>query len=206
MVQKVRESKSKQVKPANQCTKMTLEKRAKVLSSKSLSIINNQALQIYHPEDKLTLKTLEFSGQISRDAYCKLAATEQFYHENGQCLMNANNFDSEIVQKVINAIGTRVQRSAKDILLYIIPKLMYKNVLQSFDPIIHLRISGDGRNIGRKIKQVMVTIMILNNRLHHHHPDYHYTTILYPGTEKYETLHFALSLFLDELRVFKNEG
>ncbi|CAG8576663.1 20251_t:CDS:1, partial [Gigaspora rosea] len=61
-VQKVRESynKSRQVKPANQCTEMTLEKRARVLSSKLLLIINNQASQVYHPEDKLTLKTLEF--------------------------------------------------------------------------------------------------------------------------------------------------
>ncbi|CAG8728717.1 4805_t:CDS:2, partial [Dentiscutata erythropus] len=62
-VQKVRKSynKLRQVKPANQYTETTLENRARALSSKSLLIINNQASQIYHPKDKLTLKTLEFS-------------------------------------------------------------------------------------------------------------------------------------------------
>ncbi|CAG8479138.1 12979_t:CDS:2 [Gigaspora margarita] len=120
-VQKVRESynKSRQVKPANQCTEMTLKKRAK---------------------------------QISRDAYCKLAATEQLLLREWSVFNERNNFDSEIVQKVINAIGTGVQRSAKDILLYIISKLMHKNVLQLSDPIIHLRISEDGRNSMKKLQ------------------------------------------------------
>lgn len=271
-VQKVRESykKPKQIKPANQCTKMTLENRARTLSARSSLIINNQALQIYHPEDNLALKTLEFSvneydfhikfgldnkittkqklqavvqavdqGQISRDAYRKLATIEQLLPREWSISDERNNitkqmnqqikfnlidldkanasntiytteqsdlFDSEIVQEAINTVETGVQRSAKDILLYIIPKLMYKNILQSSDPTIHLRISGDGRNVGRKVKQVMVTIMILNDKLHHHHPDYYYTIILYPGTEKYETLHFILGPFLEELRIFKDEG
>jgi hypothetical protein len=94
--------------------------------------------------------------------------------------------NSEITQEVINAIGIGVHRSAKDILYYIIPHLKKEKVLKSSDPTIHLRVSGDGRNVGRKIKHVMVTFMILNHKERHHHADYHYTAILYPGTEKYD--------------------
>ncbi|RGB31287.1 hypothetical protein C1646_764282 [Rhizophagus diaphanus] len=64
----------------------------------------------------------------------------------------------------------------------------------------------DGWNVGRKIKHVMVTLMILNHKEKYHHADYHYTTILYPGSEKYETLEFILSPLLNELRSLKENG
>jgi len=71
--------------------------------------------------------------------------------------------------------------------------------LKPSDPTIYLRVSGDGRNVGRKIKHVMVTFMILNHKKYHQHAYYHYTTILYPGTVNYNTLNFILKPFLDEL-------
>src|SRR5687767_6782927 len=86
--------------------------------------------------------------------------------------------NSEITQEVINTIGVGIHRSAKDILCYIIPYLKKEKVLKSSDPIIHLRVSGDGRNVGCKIKHVIVTFMILNHKERYHHADYHYTTIL----------------------------
>ncbi|CAJ0866709.1 14325_t:CDS:2 [Entrophospora sp. SA101] len=73
-----------------------------------------------------------------------------------------------------------------------------QQILKSSDPTIHLRVSGDGRNVGRKIKHVMVTFMILNHEDKHHHADYHYTIALYPGTEKYDLLKFMLNPFLDD--------
>ncbi|CAB4434855.1 unnamed protein product [Rhizophagus irregularis] len=112
----------------------------------------------------------------------------------------------EIVQEVINTMGLGIRRSAKDILVYLIPQLQKQQILKSSDPIIHLRVSGDGRNVGRKIKHVMVTFMILNHENRHHHADYHYTVALYPGTEKYDTLKFMLSLFINELKSFKENG
>ena len=114
--------------------------------------------------------------------------------------------NSEITQEVINTMGIGIYRSAKDILCYIIPHLKKKEVLKSSDPTIHLRISGDGRNVGRKIKHVMITFMILNHKERHNHADYHYTTILYPGAEKYSTLEFILNPFLNELRSLKENG
>ncbi|GBC20383.2 hypothetical protein GLOIN_2v1839566 [Rhizophagus irregularis DAOM 181602=DAOM 197198] len=97
-------------------------------------------------------------------------------------------------------------RSAKDILTYIIPALIFEGVLDISNPIIHLRISGDGRNVGRKIKQVMITMAILNDEQNIHKPDHHYTTILFPGIESYELLEVMMSPFIQELNDLKNYG
>ncbi|PKC57799.1 hypothetical protein RhiirA1_497283 [Rhizophagus irregularis] len=112
----------------------------------------------------------------------------------------------EITQEAIDIMGIGIYRSIKDILNYIIPYLKEKKVLRLSDTTIHLRISGDGRNVGRKIKHVMLTFMILNHKERHHHADYHYTTVLYPGTENYNTLEFILNPFLNELRSLKENG
>jgi len=48
--------------------------------------------------------------------------------------------------------------------------------------------------------------MILNHKERHHHADYHYTTVLYPGIENYNTLEFILNPFLNELRSLKEDG
>ena len=48
---------------------------------------------------------------------------------------------------------------------------------------------GDGRNVGCKVKHVMITFAILNNNINIYQPDNHYdnhyTLVLYPGTENY---------------------
>ncbi|RHZ58588.1 hypothetical protein Glove_372g135 [Diversispora epigaea] len=270
-VQKEREAKRKGhlIKPAINCTSSTLEKRAKKIATKIQSNFNNDINKIYHPSDKIKLKTLEFSvnqteyqvnfehknqldennriqsivkvvdhGQISRDSYQDLAATD-YHMERAYLVFNKRieitNYmnqiikislinmkgkdklenieaeepdiaDVDIIKEVTDTIGMGVLRSAKDILCYIIPHLQKKQVLNSSDPIIHLRISDDGRNVGRKIKHVMVTFMILNHENKSHDADYHYTVALYPGTENYDTLKFVLNPFLEELRSFKNNG
>ena len=48
--------------------------------------------------------------------------------------------------------------------------------------------------------------MILNNIKHHHESDFHYTTVLYPGAEKYKTLKFMLSTLLEDLWFLKKNG
>ncbi|CAG8844652.1 27633_t:CDS:2, partial [Gigaspora margarita] len=93
----------------------------------------------------------------------------------------------EIIQKVTDTIGTGD-----------------KGVLKSSEPTIYFCISGDGRNVGKKLKHVMVIFMILNDILHHHYADYHYTIALYPDSKKYNTLKFVLGPFLDDLYFLKN--
>ncbi|PKC56902.1 hypothetical protein RhiirA1_541880 [Rhizophagus irregularis] len=116
---------------------------------------------------------------------------------------NSNIFDYGITDEIKN-ITNGGHRSAKDILTYIIPALIFKGVLDISNPIIHLRISGDGRNVGRKIKQVMITMGILNDEQNIHKLDHHYTTILFPGIESYELLEVMMSPFIQELNDLKN--
>lgn len=173
-------------------------------------------------------------GQISRDSYHDLAATD--YHIEctysvfnkwieitnyiNQIIKfsiidmkekyNLKNIKSEepditdidIIKKITDTMGIffKVQKIFYAI-LYLICK---KKILNKSDPIIHLRISGDGWNVGRKIKHIMVTFMILNYKSKCHNADYHYTVALYPGIENYNTLKFILDPFFEKLRFLKN--
>src|SRR2546430_12455646 len=47
---------------------------------------------------------------------------------------------------------------SKKILEYIVPAYIQNGKLDPAVPIIHLRVSGDGRNVGRKVKHVMITV------------------------------------------------
>ena len=114
--------------------------------------------------------------------------------------------DEEIVNQMVSAIGKARCRSIKDILKYTVPKLINDGVLNTTCPIINLRISGDGRNVGRKVKQVMVTCAILDDKKNLHFLDKHFTIILYPGNENYDSLKNAMKLFLKELHELKEFG
>ncbi|RHZ81507.1 hypothetical protein Glove_120g81 [Diversispora epigaea] len=62
--------------------------------------------------------------------------------------------------------------------------LVEKKILNVLKPKIYLRISGNGRNVGRKINHVMVTFSILNDIENIFRPENHHTILLYPGIEK----------------------
>ncbi|CAG8749812.1 21436_t:CDS:2, partial [Gigaspora rosea] len=64
---------------------------------------------------------------------------------------------------------------------------------------IYIRISSNERNVGRKIKHVMVTFAILNDKNNIHCSDHHFILLLYPGNESYNILKLALSLLVAEL-------
>ncbi|RGB41295.1 hypothetical protein C1646_752361 [Rhizophagus diaphanus] len=117
-------------------------------------------------------------------------------------LLSDNSLNSEVH---INDTEIIDNISQINILKYLIPDLVKKKVLNTTNPKIHLRISGNGRNIGRKVKQVMVTCSILNDIDNLHRPENHYTIVLYPGIEKYETLHIILDPLIVELRKLKEE-
>lgn len=118
---------------------------------------------------------------------------------------NLNTFSVGITETIQN-IKNGGYRSAKDILIYIVPVLILNGILDVNNPIIHLRISGDGRNVGRKIKHVMITMAILDDEQNINKPDYHYTIVLYPGIENYEILEVMMAPFIQELDELKNNG
>ncbi|PKK77600.1 hypothetical protein RhiirC2_808583 [Rhizophagus irregularis] len=114
--------------------------------------------------------------------------------------------NSLIIEQVVNATGNGAYRSVKKILEYIIPSYIKKGVLDPAIPTIHLRISGDGRNIRRKVKHVMITVALLDDSMNLFKPDYHYTTVLFPGTENYPTLKVAVNALIQELQKLSNNG
>ncbi|CAG8747085.1 9059_t:CDS:2, partial [Racocetra fulgida] len=63
--------------------------------------------------------------------------------------------DSEIINEVESSLGNGTRRSIKDILRFLIPSMVSKGILNYSEPTLHIRISGDGRNVGHKIKHVM---------------------------------------------------
>ncbi|GBC37891.2 hypothetical protein GLOIN_2v1784176 [Rhizophagus irregularis DAOM 181602=DAOM 197198] len=123
--------------------------------------------------------------------------------------------DPEIVEKVlkytvnseynkpsvpgVDCIGKAEYRKITDILLFILPDLINRRVINSDNPIINLQISDDGRNVGHKVKHVIITCVILNDIVNLHKSDYHYTIILYSETENYELLQRMIELISNEL-------
>ncbi|RHZ88086.1 hypothetical protein Glove_26g124 [Diversispora epigaea] len=107
--------------------------------------------------------------------------------------------DPEIIEEVLQSIDKAGYRKITDILIFVIPNLIIRKVLDLENSIIYIRISGDGRNVGRKVKHVIITCTILDDILNIYKADFHYTIILYPGVENYEILHNVMEQMIDEL-------
>ncbi|GES99613.1 hypothetical protein GLOIN_2v1543171 [Rhizophagus clarus] len=114
--------------------------------------------------------------------------------------------DVDIINNVQQSISKDGRQNIIDILKYLIPSLIKKEVIHVTNPKIHLRISGNGRNVRKKVKHVIVTFSILDDKDTLQQPDSHYTIALYPDIEKYEMLHTALEYLIMELRKLKEEG
>ncbi|CAG8813608.1 36181_t:CDS:2 [Gigaspora margarita] len=67
--------------------------------------------------------------------------------------------------------------------------------------LIDLNLSQEvyGRNVGHKVKHVMVTFVLLNDYM-----DHHYTLMLYPGIETYTNLKIALTPLIEDLNEIVN--
>ncbi|RHZ77589.1 hypothetical protein Glove_174g25 [Diversispora epigaea] len=100
--------------------------------------------------------------------------------------------DLKIINNIQKSIEKGGRRNIIDILKFLIPNLLKQKILNILNSEIHLRISGDGRNVRRKVKQVIITFAILNNKTHLYYPENYHTIILYLGIEKYEILQVAL--------------
>jgi hypothetical protein len=112
---------------------------------------------------------------------------------------NSDINDPEVVEEVLKYIGKAGYCKIKDILLFILLGLINQNILNPDDPTIHLRLSDDGQNVGKKVKHIMITCAILNDITNIQKSNYHYTVILYPGTENYKILQKVMIPIVDEL-------
>ncbi|GES91546.1 hypothetical protein GLOIN_2v1809230 [Rhizophagus clarus] len=114
--------------------------------------------------------------------------------------------DPTIIEQVVNATGKGAYRSIKKILEYIVPSYINEGKLDPKIPVIHLRIFDDGRNVGWKVKHVMITVALLDDSMNLFKSNYHYTIVLFPGTENYLTLKVATTALIQELQELSNTG
>jgi hypothetical protein len=114
--------------------------------------------------------------------------------------------DNTIITNVLESVGKGGQRRITNILNYIIPFYIKRGILIPGRSTLHIRISGDGRNVGRKVKHVMLTMALLNDIDGLKKPDNHYTLVLYPGAETYESLKNALEPLISDLVILKEKG
>ncbi|GBB94190.1 hypothetical protein RclHR1_23080001 [Rhizophagus clarus] len=152
----------------------------------------------------------DYQGQISRESYQELAAVEG----NLPCKNSVSNERIAITDNMNQLIKiSLVNMNRRDKLEEALgsdesefrnPEITREAIdIMGINTTIHLRVSSDECNVECKIKHVMITFMILNHKEHHHHADYHYTTVLYPQTEKYNILEFILNPFFNELQSLK---
>ncbi|CAG8762140.1 11071_t:CDS:2, partial [Gigaspora margarita] len=111
--------------------------------------------------------------------------------------------DKNIVTNMLESIRKGGQRCITDILDYIISFYIKKNILIPNISTLHIRISEDRRNVGRKVKHIIVTMILLNDSAGLQKPDNHYTLVLYLGSEIYELLRNALAPLILDLQLLQ---
>ncbi|PKB97706.1 hypothetical protein RhiirA5_432632 [Rhizophagus irregularis] len=67
-------------------------------------------------------------------------------------------------------------------------------------------IGKGGRNVGRKVKHVMIVMTLLNNLSGLQKLENYYTLVLYPGAETYESLKNVLVPLISDLCNLKKNG
>ncbi|GES96184.1 hypothetical protein GLOIN_2v1521868 [Rhizophagus clarus] len=158
------------------------------------------------------VKSLD-KGHISREAYRSLARIEDLPREKVVYDMR-QKINVEVKKKVPITLVDLSQPSVFEpiteepdiidgaIILNMLVRISWKRRRS----ILHIRISGDGHNVGRKLKHVMITMTLLNDLDGLQKPDNHYTLVLYPGAETYESLKNALTPLISDLCILKERG
>ncbi|RIB20598.1 hypothetical protein C2G38_2035120 [Gigaspora rosea] len=146
---------------------------------------NLAAVQYELPRDHSILNTRK---KINEEMYQKIPIS--ILNITDIPLIATNEYsdinDQEVEEEILQYIGKAGYRRITYILLFLIPGLVDRKVLNINNPVINVRISGDGSNVGRKIQHVMLTCSILDDVSNLYNADNHYTIILCPGTENYD--------------------
>ncbi|GBC00660.1 hypothetical protein RclHR1_03930010 [Rhizophagus clarus] len=149
-------------------------------------------------------------GNISREPYQHLCAIESHLPCEGVVSKERQKINEKMAQLIpisivdINTKNQVDQPEEEDIEDEDI--VQEKRVLNPHHPIINLRISGDGHNVGKKIKRVMITVAILDDKNTLHKPNHHYTVVLYSGCENYDSLTHIMAPFCHDLKDLKDHG
>ncbi|GBB97836.1 hypothetical protein RclHR1_30860002 [Rhizophagus clarus] len=174
----------KVLKPVNKMSTSGLTKRATKIASKISERFSEIANDFYLPEDASLLESMEFS--IKDKKY------DIYYGKENQVLKHKKE------AAIVRAMDKHVM--AIDILRQL------NQTYQEKKQYLGKKISGDGRNVGQKVKHVMITFTILDYKEVLFFPEYHYTLILYPGSEEYNTLDITTRSLKEELWQLKHQG
>jgi hypothetical protein len=122
---------------------------------------------------------------VDRGILCE-AGDPTLLHEDGE----KTTIPNEIIGTLFNEgdIDDFAWRSIKDILMVIVTNLHYKEKSIAAGDTLLLKLSGDGRNVGRNVKHTMITLCLLNEGEKVLSPYFQYTIGLYVGSENYDTL------------------
>eukprot|EP00732_Lithocolla_globosa_P001621 Lithocolla_globosa_v1_NODE_841_length_3201_cov_10.126828.p1 type:complete len:403 gc:universal NODE_841_length_3201_cov_10.126828:720-1928(+) len=95
------------------------------------------------------------------------------------------------------------QRKLRDLLK--VALLLYSDKIKSGD-VLKIKLSGDGRNVGRKIKHVMMTFCLFNAGKLVVKPEHQFCLSIYVGKEGYDALRQGLAPLVAELHELRENG
>ncbi|CAG8746179.1 16626_t:CDS:2, partial [Racocetra fulgida] len=175
---RARNAKNRELKSIENCGNSTILKRAKNFGNQALELLKSASQNYYSKEDCIkgyrqiaaVNSTIPYKGAISNErillnkqmeANIKITQVKLNYLEVEKVSMDTG---FEFGQEMIDIARIGAQRSIKDLLNYIISYLEQNNILKCTDPVVHLRILGNGRNVDHKIKHTMLIIAELKAR------------------------------------------
>ncbi|CAJ0904870.1 12295_t:CDS:2, partial [Entrophospora sp. SA101] len=126
---------------------------------------------------------------------------EQYTDEDDFDKINSNILVEDV------EVGNGVFRSISTLLKVLIPfwKSGEKPVITVGDT-LHIKLGGDGRNVGRKKNHVLLTFCLLNEGNEVLKPEHQFSICLYIGKEKYETLATVCKIFDSQITSLKAHG
>ncbi|CAG8685264.1 8566_t:CDS:2 [Cetraspora pellucida] len=198
-------------------------------SKELYDLFEQQVTQTFNSQDKVTFKELSFTvdsqkfyinykktnnKSINLKMQAIIKAMDTISNMRQQINQQMNELiliyliDLNLIQEIDNKddlkMDINIINNTK--IIHEVTKLIGKEqgIINYNNPILHIQISDDERNVGHKVKYVMVIFILLNDYLNIYCPDYHYTLILYPSIERYDVLKVALVLLIEDLNNIQN--
>ena len=180
------------------------------------SPIRFQDINLKKPNYKILDSTVRACDEllVSRDGYRRLAAVmpemEREY-EVEKCRHEITKTMNDVIPvhtvQINSLTPNGAYRLLKDILNVLISKLAYGDLaILKVGDVVHVKLSGDGRQVGKHHNHVMFTACILNQHDAVLSPSNQHCIFLYSGIEQYESLQQAFSFLIEDLLTLNTEG
>ncbi|PKY35367.1 hypothetical protein RhiirB3_456076, partial [Rhizophagus irregularis] len=188
-------------------------KRCKMLSLSQhiLDIVEAEKENKFHPTDQIELNQIKFKtcnglyeinfGQLDKMKEIKKIEAVVKSLDKGAVSDAQQRINSEMKKVIPLTLVNLSQPTVFDPITEepdITDNIIITNMLES--------IGKGGRNVGRKVKHVMIVMTLLNNLSGLQKLENYYTLVLYPGAETYESLKNVLVPLISDLCNLKKNG